>query len=128
MASKMAAVSSILVWISQPSSPAKETRTYTLRSVTNGVVEMTFRDVVTIDPAHLDLGSQKDGGQVVHFKLVTVRGSATGSRSVRLARGAATTEQSVTRVAVTFRATSASGSSMLIHLSVVDTDRSIPAS
>lgn len=108
--------------------PAQETRTYTLRSVANGVVEMTFRDVVTLDPAHLDLGSEKDGGQVVHFKLVTLRGSAAGSRSVRLARGASTTEQSVTKVAVTFRATSASGSNMLIHLSIVDTDRSLPVS
>jgi hypothetical protein len=108
--------------------PARESRTYTLRSVTDGVVELTFRDVVTLDPAHLDLGSQKDGGQVVHFKLVTVQGSATGSRSVRLDRGAATTERSVTRVAVTFKATSASGSSRLIHLRIVDTDRSLPVS
>jgi hypothetical protein len=107
--------------------PARETRTYTLRSVSNGVVEMTFRDVVTLDPAHLDLGSQKDGTRVVHFKLVTLRGSATGSRSVPLDR-ATGTEHSVTKIAVTFRATSASGSSMLIHLSMVDTERSLPAS
>ena len=41
--------------------PAKEVRTYTLRSVARGVARMTFRDVVTIDPAHLDLGSQTIG-------------------------------------------------------------------
>jgi hypothetical protein len=108
--------------------PAQETRTYTLRSISRGVAEMTFRDVVTIDPAHLDLGSQKNGTQVVRFKLVTLRGSAAGSQSVPLARGAATTEHSVTKVDVAFRATSASGPSMLIHVSVVDTDRSIPSS
>jgi hypothetical protein len=108
--------------------PAKEIRTYTLRSVARRVAQMTFRDVVTIDPAHLDLGSQKIGTRVVHFKLVTLRGSATGSQSVPLARSAVTTEHSVTRFEVTVRATSASAPSALIHVSTVATDRSVPAS
>ena len=107
--------------------PAQETRTYTLTSVANGIVEMTYRDVVTIDPGHLDLGSQKDGKQVVHFKLVTLQGTATGSQSVPLARGAATIEHSVTKVAVTFSATSASAPSMLIHVDMLDTERTLPA-
>jgi hypothetical protein len=107
--------------------PAQETRTYTLRSVSNGVVEMTYRDVVTLDPAHLDLGSQKEGKQVVHFRLVTLEGSATGSQRVPLDRGAAAIEHSVTRVAVTFRATSASAPSMLIHVDMLDTERTVPA-
>ena len=89
---------------------------------------MTFRDVVTIDPAHLDLGSQTIGTHLVHFKVVTLRGTATGSQSVPLARSAVTTELSVTRLELTVRATSASAPSALIHVSTVATERSVPAS
>ena len=108
--------------------PAKETRTYTLVSVSHGIARMSFRDVVAIDPAHLDVGSEKIGKQLVHFKLASLSGSATGTRSIPLERGIAESEHSVTRLQVTFHAVSASLPATLIHTTMVDTDSSLPSS
>jgi hypothetical protein len=108
--------------------PAKEIRTYTLRSLSGGIAEMTYRDIVSIDPGHLAIGSQKIGGEVVHFRLVSLNGTATGTTSIPLARGFAQTYRTVSRLTVTFHALSPSSPSALIHTDVVDTDSSFPAS
>jgi hypothetical protein len=102
--------------------PAKEIRTYTLRSLSGGVAEMTYRDIVSIDPAHLAVGSQKIAGEVVQFRLVSLNGTATGTTSIPLARGLAQTYRTVSRLKVTFSALSPSSSRVLIHTEVVDTD------
>jgi hypothetical protein len=105
--------------------PAKEIRTYTLRSLSGGVVEMTYRDIVSIDPAHLAIGSQKIGGDVVHFRLVSLSGTAAGTTSIPLARGLAQTSRTVSRLKVTFSAHSPSSPRALIRTDVVDTDSSL---
>jgi hypothetical protein len=101
---------------------AKETRTYTLRSVARGIVELTYRDVVSIDPAHLDLGSQKVGDQVTKFSLVTLQGTATGSTTIPLARPVAQTSHTVTKLSVRFRATVPNQPAVVIRTDMVDTD------
>jgi hypothetical protein len=106
--------------------PAKETRTYTLRSVASSVVDVTYRDVVTIDPGHLDLGPAKVGNETVHFKLLALHGSATGRKIFRLGRAGTETSHEVTRLQITFSALSASAGKSLIHVDVVDTDSSLP--
>lgn len=108
--------------------PAKEIRTYTLRSLRGGIAEMTYRDIVSIDPGHLAIGSQKIGGEVVHFRLVSLNGTATGTTSIPLARGLAQTYTTVSSLTVTFHALSPSSPSALIHTDVVDTERSFLAS
>ena len=107
--------------------PATETRTYTLQSVAGGIARLTYRDIVSLDPGHLDVGSQKVGKDLVHFKLVSVTGTATGSRSIPLVRGIAETERSVTRLRVTFHAISASLPMAVIRTTMVDTQTSLPS-
>jgi hypothetical protein len=107
--------------------PARETRTYTLRSVSGGVVDVTFRDVITIDPGDLDAGSQRDGDEVVKLRIVSVQGTATGSRSVSLAHSLSEISHSVSRLRVTVSATS-HGSKVLYHKVIVDTDSTVPTS
>ena len=102
--------------------PAKEIRTYTLRSLSGGVAEMTYREIVSIDPAHLAIGSQKIGSEVVHFRLVSLSGTATGTTSIPLARGLAQTSRTVSRLKVTFSSLSPSSPRALIQTKVVDTD------
>ena len=48
--------------------PAKEVRTYTLRSIAGGKLVATFRDVVSMDLGNREVGSQKVGDRVVHFR------------------------------------------------------------
>jgi hypothetical protein len=107
--------------------PAKETRTYTLRSIAGGFADMTFRDVITIDPGDLDAGSQQDGDEVVKLKIVSVHGTATGTRSTSLARGLTDIEHSRSHLRVTVSATS-HGSKVLYHQVIVDTDSTVPTS
>jgi hypothetical protein len=108
--------------------PATETRTYTLQSVAGGVARLAYRDIVSLDPGHLDVGSQKVGNDLVHFRLVSVSGTATGSRTIPLVRGIAESERSVTRLQVTFHAISASLPTAVIHTTMVDTSTSLPSS
>jgi hypothetical protein len=107
--------------------PAKETRTYTLRSVGGGFADMAYRDVITIDPGDLDAGSQRDGDEVVKLRIVSVHGTATGTRSTSLARGLTDIEHSVSHLRVTVSATS-HGSTVLYHKVIVDTDSTVPTS
>ena len=86
--------------------PAKETRTYTVRSVAHGLLVLTFHDVVALDPAHRDAGTQKIGQKLVRFRLDSVRGSATGTYRVPLGRALAASSRQVTRVRYTFHAIS----------------------
>jgi hypothetical protein len=105
--------------------PAKEIRTYTLRSVAGGVVEETFRDVITIDPGNLDAGSQRNGdGVVVRLRVVSVQGTATGTKSSSLA-GGLDMEHTVSHLRVTVSATS-HGSKVLYHRRTVNTQTAVP--
>jgi hypothetical protein len=110
------------------STPAMETRTYTLRAAARGVVVVTYQDVVTIDPGHLDLGSEKVGNETVRFRLVTLRGTATGRKWVRLGRALAETSHAVTRLRMTFHAITGSARKTLIRTDVVDTASALPTS
>jgi hypothetical protein len=107
--------------------PAKETRTYTLRSIGGGFADMTFRDVITTDPGDLDAGSQRDGDEVVKLRIVSVHGTATGTRSTSLAEGLTDIAHSRAHLRVTVSATS-HGSKVLYHKVIVDTDSTVPTS
>ena len=49
--------------------PAKEVRTYRVRSLGTDRAVLTFRDVVSMDPRHRDAGTQKIGNQVIKTRL-----------------------------------------------------------
>jgi hypothetical protein len=102
--------------------PAREARTYTLRSITAGVVGLTYRDVVTLDPGHLDLGSQTIGGQVLKFTLVALQGSATGETRIPLTRSLVQSSHTVTTLQVRFRASAPNQPALVIRTDMVDTD------
>jgi hypothetical protein len=104
------------------STPARETRTYTLRSVAHGVVIASYRDVVEIDPAHVDLGSDTTAAGVVHYRLVSLRGTATGTMHLPLANALAGTWSTKTTAKVVFNATPANAASIAIHTSFVDNE------
>jgi hypothetical protein len=105
---------------------ARETRTYTLHSLAGGVVSLTYRDVVTLDPGHLDLGSQTVGGQTLKFTLVTLQGSASGETRIPLARSVAQTSHTVTSLRVRFRASAPNQPAIVIRTDMVDTDDLTP--
>jgi hypothetical protein len=108
--------------------PARETRTYPLRSVHDGTAQVTFRDVVSLDAAHLALGSETIGGEVVTLRLMSLRGTATGSSAIQFAGGFSQTSQSVTRLHVSLVARSPSTPKMVIRTEVVDTSSLLPSS
>jgi hypothetical protein len=109
------------------STPARESRTYTLRSIANGVVLATYRDVVTIDPSHVDLGSIKLATGTAHFKLLRLDGTATGSFRLPLANGFAQRNSTTTRVREVFVATSDTAKTVEIHTSFVSHETIAPA-
>jgi hypothetical protein len=100
--------------------PARETRTYTLRSVAGGVLQASFRDVVTLDPAHVDLGSGTTKAGLLHFRLVSLSGSASGTLRLPLSDFIAEQVRSTTALHVVFKASAAGGKSTLIHTEIVD--------
>jgi hypothetical protein len=100
--------------------PARETRTYTLRSLAHGVLRASYRDVVTLDPAHVDLGTSSSAAGIVHLRLVDLHGSATGTLRLPLARFMAEQQRSKTSLRVVFRVSRASGKSVLVHTTIVD--------
>jgi hypothetical protein len=102
------------------STPARETRTYTLRSVAHGVVTASYRDVVEMDPAHLDLGSDTTAAGVVRYRLISLRGSATGTMRLPLSNALGGTWSTRTTASVVFNATPAHAQSIAIHTSFVD--------
>ena len=106
---------------------AKETRTYTLRSIAHRVVVLTFRDVVSMDPAQRDLGSQKIGTETVRAKLDRLRGTASGTYRVPLGHPLASFVKVVTRVQYTFHAVSPNVPTTAVTTRVVDTRTDKPA-
>jgi hypothetical protein len=100
--------------------PARETRTYTLRSVDHGVMVASYSDVVTLDPAHVDLGTSASAGGVVHLHLVAVQGTATGTVRLPLAHFVAEQQRTTTSLKVVFRVSPATGKSILVHTTIVD--------
>jgi hypothetical protein len=107
--------------------PAKETRTYTLRSFTRDRAVMTYRDVVTMDPTRRDAGSQKVGGQLIKVKLDALHGTATGTVRIPLANGIATFARQVTRARFTFHLVSANLPATPVTTDLVDTRIDTPA-
>jgi hypothetical protein len=100
--------------------PARETRTYTLRSVDHGVMVASYRDVVTLDPAHVDLGTSPSAAGVVHLHLVDLQGTATGTVRLPLAHFVAEQQATTTSLKVVFRVSPATGKSVLVHTTIVD--------
>ncbi len=107
--------------------PAKEVRTYTLRSIAGGTLVATFRDVVSMDLGHRDVGSQKVGNKVVHFLLDSLSGTATGTARMVLAHGLTAYATQVTRVRVKIHAVSANVASRPAVTLIVDTRTDAPA-
>jgi hypothetical protein len=101
---------------------AFETRTYTLRSVTQRVVTATYRDVLEIDPAHVALGSLNVRGTTVQLQLVQLHGTAVGTWRLPLANGLGESRTTVTRMETVARSTGAGIQTALIHVSTVDTE------
>jgi hypothetical protein len=108
------------------STPARETRTYTLRSITHGVVVASYRDVIGMDPAHIDLGSAKLASGTAHFKLLSLDGTATGSFRLPLANGFAQRSNTTSHVEVVFLATSSGATGVKIRTSFVSRESTTP--
>jgi hypothetical protein len=106
--------------------PAKLTRVYTLRSVTNGIVVASYRDDVEIDGAHVDLGSQREGGTTVHARLVGLHGSATGTVSLPLAHGLDQRSKTVTRFSASVEVSANGVEGAVLETSEVDTETDLP--
>jgi hypothetical protein len=106
--------------------PAREARTYTVRSITRDRLVASFRDVLSLDPAHRDVGTQKIGSEVVHFRLDALHGSATGTNRVDLAHGLASSTTVVTRVQYSFHAVSPNVPATPVVTRVVDTRTDTP--
>jgi hypothetical protein len=107
--------------------PAKEIRTYTLRSIAHRVVVLTFRDVVSMDPAQRDLGSQKIGTETVHARLDRLRGTASGTYRVALASAFRSSFTQVTKVEFTFHLVSKDLPATPLVTRLVDTKRTSPS-
>jgi hypothetical protein len=106
--------------------PAKEIRTYTLRSIAHRVVVLTFRDVVSMDPAQRDLGSQKIGTETVHARLDRLRGTASGTYRVALASAFRSSFTQVTKVEFTFHLVSKDLPATPLVTRLVDTQTNKP--
>jgi hypothetical protein len=102
--------------------PARETRTYTLRSVDHGVMVASYRDVVTLDPAHVDLGTTPSAAGVVHLHLVDLHGTATGTVRLPLAHFVAERQRTTTSLKVVFRVSPPTGKSVLVHTTIVENE------
>jgi hypothetical protein len=83
--------------------PVQVTRTYTLRSRTAAAVTLSFRDAVTIDPGRMSLGTEKDGGRLLHYRLLTLGGTASGRVVIPESSTAGARLTTVTRLHVTLQ-------------------------
>jgi hypothetical protein len=95
--------------------PARETRTYTLRSLAHGVVDTTYTDLIALDPSKTDLGTGLVGGRVVHLRLESLDGTATGTMRVPLADGLAQRQRTVATLTATIRPSAAGAAPGLIR-------------
>jgi hypothetical protein len=107
--------------------PAREVRTYTVRSVAHGVVVLSFRDVVSIDPTQRDLGTQKIGTETVQLKLDRLSGTATGSYRIPLANALRSSSTTVTKAELTFHVVSQNVPPTPLVTRLVDTHKVRPA-
>jgi hypothetical protein len=101
--------------------PAKETRTYVLRSVANGVVAASFTDDVEIDGAHVDLGTEKVNGSKLHIKLVALHGSSKGVMRLPLSNGLRLRTKTVTQLTASVQVTTDGTPGPIVSTNVVDT-------
>ncbi len=108
--------------------PAKETRTYTLRSVANGVISASYRDVVEIDPASTNLGSQTINGTKVTLRLLTLHGRATGTMRVPVENGLAERQRTATRIFLTAQTDAGGTLGAIIHSTISDVVTMAPGS
>ncbi len=99
--------------------PAKESRVYTLRSIRNGVVVASFREKIGLDPAHVDLGKTQLGTEVVGVRLLSLRGTATGSERIPLADALAEQDSKMSRIAVVVRFSRAHAPDLRVEQHVV---------
>lgn len=107
--------------------PAKETRTYVLHSVANGVVAASYTDDVEIDGAHVDLGTEKVNGTKVHVKLVALHGSAHGTMRLPLESGFQERMQTVTHLTASVQATTNGTPGPIVSTRVDDTVTQFPS-
>jgi hypothetical protein len=82
--------------------PVMTTRVYTLRSIANGVVSTTFRDEITLDPGRTDLGPVDRSKHALHYALLSLSGTTTGSQRIPLANPLAQTIRSQTHAALSY--------------------------
>jgi hypothetical protein len=101
--------------------PAKEIRTYRVRSLSTDRAVLSFRDVVSMDPRHRDAGTQKIGDQVIRTRLDKLHGSAKGTVRIQLSNGVANRTTQVTRVVFTFHLESSNIPTTPITTKLVDT-------
>jgi hypothetical protein len=100
--------------------PARETRTYTLRSVAGGVAVMTYRDVVDRDLGHLELGSTEVAGVAMRVHLLSLHGTATGTMRLPLGHAFQLQQTTTTRFRLVMRASAPHTPTMKVHSTVVD--------
>jgi hypothetical protein len=82
--------------------PVITTRVYTLRSVANAVISLTFRDEVTLDPDRTDLGPITRTTHALHYGLLSLSGTTTGSQRIPLANPLALTLRSESHTTLSF--------------------------
>jgi hypothetical protein len=107
--------------------PAKETRTYVLHSLANGVVAASYTDDVEIDGANVDLGTEKVNGTKLHAKLVALHGSAHGTFRLPLESGLDLREQTVTHLTASVQVSTNGTPGPIVSTRVVDTVTEQPA-
>jgi hypothetical protein len=100
---------------------AQELRTYTVRSVAHGLVVLTFRDIVSMDPAQRDLGTQKIGAETVKLRLDQLRGTASGTYRIPLANALRSSSTTVTKVELSFHVISQNVPATPLVTRLVDT-------
>ena len=76
---------------------------YTLRSIRHGVVVASFREKIGLDPAHVDLGKTRFGNELVGVRLLSLRGTATGTERLPLGDALAAQDSKMTKIAVVVR-------------------------
>jgi hypothetical protein len=82
--------------------PVMTTRVYTLRSLANATISTTFRDEVTLDPGRTDLGPIDRAKHALHYALLSLSGSSTGSQRIPLANPLAQTFRSVAHTSLSY--------------------------
>jgi hypothetical protein len=100
--------------------PATETRTYTLRSLSGGVVVTTYRDVVGRDLAHLDMGSTEVAGVAMRVHVLSLHGTATGTMRLPLAQALQQQQTTTTKLRIVLRASAPNTPTTQVHSSIVD--------